>query len=595
VTTTPVHSYTPTSTVGKSRYGSDLIVDLMQRYDIPYVALNPGSTFRGIHDSLVNYGGNRPEIILCQHEKIAVQIAHGYAKAIGKPMAAIAHDTVGLLHATNGIYYAYLDRAPIMLMGATGPMDISRRRPNIDWIHTSVLQSQPIRDYVKWDSQPWGTQDVIDSFARAYRVATQQPQGPVYLCYDAAFQEDELEEELVLPDPNKTSAGTSFHADPAALDQLADWLVGARQPVLIAGYMARHKPSFYTLVELAEATGAAVIDQRNRFNFPTDHPLNISGAQGPLLRDADVVVGLDVKDLFGSLNRVDMNARTTSSILGANSKVAEIGLRDVAISKWSEEFQQLMPVDLQVIADTAAALPDLLARVRSRVANDSGAQERIRERTARIGQAHAEARKRWAEDAKKDADASPLTTARLATELSQAIQGTDYVLAGANAVINWFMRLNSVDKPERFLGSALGTATQIGLGLGAALAYKGTGKLVVNVQPDGDLMFDAGALWTAANSKIPMLVVMHNNHAYYNDWNHQIHIAEDRERPVENAWVGQAINDPAPDFAGLARSMGWYAEGPFNSPEGVQDALQRAVREVQAGRPALVDTVTQFQ
>ncbi len=583
------------SVLGKGRYGSDLIVDLMQRYDIPYVALNPGSTFRGLHDSLVNYGGNRPEIILCQHEKIAVQIAHGYAKATGRPMAAIAHDTVGLLHATNGIYYAYLDRAPIMLMGATGPMDTSRRRPNIDWIHTSILQSMPIRDYVKWDNQPFGSRDVVDSFARAYRVATQQPQGPVYLCYDVSFQEDELEEEFVLPDPNKTGAGTMFHADPAALDQLADWLVGARQPVLIAGYMGRHKPSFYTLVELAEATGAAVIDQRNRFNFPTDHPLNISGAQGPILREADVVIGLDVKDIFGSLNRVDMSNRTSSSILSSNAKVAEIGLRDVAISKWSEEFQQLMPVDLQVIADTASALPELLTRVRSRMANDPEAQARVRERTATIGRAHDEARKRWAEDAKKDWDASPMPTARLASEVSEAIKGQDYVLAGANAVVNWLLRLNSVDKPERFIGSALGTATQIGIGLGVALAYKGTGKLVVNIQPDGDLMFDAGALWTAAQSKIPMLVVMHNNHAYYNDWAHQIHIAEDRERPPENAWIGQAINDPAPDFAGLARSMGWYAEGPFESGEGVQEALQRAIKEVQAGRPALVDTVTQFQ
>jgi acetolactate synthase-1/2/3 large subunit len=581
--------------IGKGKYGSDLIVDLMQRYDIPYVALNPGSTFRGLHDSLVNYGANRPEIILCQHEKIAVQIAHGYAKALGKPMAAIAHDTVGLLHATNGIYYAYLDRAPIILMGATGPMDISRRRPNIDWIHTSIMQSAPIRDYVKWDSQPVGTADVVDSFARAYRVATQQPQGPVYLCYDAAYQEDLLEDEFVLPDPAKTTAGTAIHADPAALDQLADWLVGSKQPVLIAGYLGRNKQSFYTLVELAEALGAAVIDQRNRFNFPSDHPLNISGATGGVLGQADVVVGLDVKDLFGSLNRVDMSNRTTSSILSSSAKVAEIGLRDVAISKWSEEFQQLMPVDMQVIADTSAALPDLLARVRSRMAGDTAAQARAKERTEATGKVHADARARWAQDAKKDWDSTPISTARLASEVIEAVKGKDYVLSGANAVINWMLRLSSVDKPERFIGSALGTATQIGLGLGVGLAYRGTGKLVVDIQPDGDLMFDAGALWTAAQSKIPMLVIMHNNRAYYNDWNHQIHLAHERERPVENASIGQAINDPAPDFAGLARSMGWYAEGPFENAQGVQEAIQRAIKEVEAGRPALVDTVTQFQ
>ncbi|MPZ50499.1 MAG: hypothetical protein GEU75_14575 [Dehalococcoidia bacterium] len=229
------------------------------------------------------------------------------------------------------------------------------------------------------------------------------------------------------------------------------------------------------------------------------------------------------------------------------------------------------------------------------MAADPAAQARAKERAEATAKVHADARARWAEDAKKDWDAFPFTTARLGSEIAEAIKGHDYVLTGANAVINWMLRTTSVDKPERFIGSALGTATQIGLGLGVALAYRGTGKLVVDVQPDGDLMFDAGALWTAAQSKLPMLVVMHNNRAYYNDWNHQIHLAQERERPVENAYIGQAINDPAPDFAGLARSMGWYAEGPIENPADIQPALQRAIKEVQAGRPALVDTITQFQ
>jgi acetolactate synthase-1/2/3 large subunit len=579
--------------IGKGKYGSDLIVDLMQRYDIPYVALNPGSTFRGLHDSLVNYGGNQPEIILCQHEKIAVNIAHGYAKVTGRPMAAIAHDTVGLLHATNAIYYAYLDRVPVIVMGATGPMDIAKRRPNIDWIHTTVLQSDVVRQYVKWDRQPYGTADVIDSFARGYRVATQEPAGPVYLCYDAGFQEDPLEGEFALPEPGKTGPGSRLHADPAELERLAEWLVAARNPVIIAGYMARHHESFYRLVELAEACGAAVIDQRNRLNFPTNHPLNLSGLAQRILPDADLVLGLDVKDLYGALNRVDMSARTTQAATGPDCRVAEIGLRDIGISKWSDEFQQLMPVDMQIIADTSAALPELVARVRSRVAGDPEAQERIRRRSEETARTHTAARQRWQTEAHSDWDASPIATARLASEVWDAIKGTDWVLT-ANALSGWAPRLWDMEKPERWPGNSLGTATQIGISLGVALAYRGTGKLVVDIQPDGDLMFDAGALWTAAQMKLPMLVVMYNNRAYYNDWAHQIHIAEDRGRPVENAAIGQAITDPPPDFAGLARSMGWYAEGPIETPDGIAPALQRAIREVQAGRPALVDTVTQF-
>jgi acetolactate synthase-1/2/3 large subunit len=348
-------------------------------------------------------------------------------------------------------------------------------------------------------------------------------------------------------------------------------------------------------VQLAQAVGAAVIDQHSRFNFPSNHPLNLSGASGRYLGEADVVLGLDVKDLYGALNRVDMSARRSQPILAPGCRVAEIGLRDVNISKWSEEFQQLMPVDLQIIADTSAAMPELISRVRTRLAADPAAGTRVGQRSEAIGAIHAEARRRWQEDARKDWDASPLSTARLASEIGDAIRGSDWVVAGANAVANWMLRLQEFATPDRFIGSALGTATQIGLGLGVALAYRGTGKLVVNIQPDGDLMYDAGALWTAAQMRLPMLIVMHNNRAYYNDWAHQIHLAEERGRPVENASIGQAIDDPAPDFAGLARSMGWYAEGPFTSPEGVPEALRRAIKEVEAGRPALVDTVTQFQ
>ena len=575
---------TLTSSIGKGKYGSDLIVDLLQRFDIPYVALNPGSSFRGLHDSIVNYGANRPEIILAPHEKIAVQIAHGYAKVTGQPMAAIVHDTVGLLQATNAIYYAYLDRAPVIVLGATGPMDASRRRPGIDWIHTSNLQGQAVRDYVKWDYQPFGTKDVADSFARGYRVATQQPQGPVYLCYDVAFQEDPLQGEYALPDPARTGPGTPFHADPAALDKLADWLIAAEHPVIAVGYSARHKPSFQALVDLAEATGAVVIDQRERLNFPNKHPLNAASAGVP--DDADLMLAIDVINIAGPARRIMKDGRQIRS--------AELGLRDVNVSKWSAEYDELVPVDLQILADTAVALPDLVARVRSRLASDPAAQERIRTRREAYSEVHDATWRKWQEDAKQDRDASPLSTARLASEIWDVIKNEDWLLT-ANPLSGWAFKLWDFDKPERFGGLELGTATQIGASLGIGLAYKGTGKLVVDINPDGDLMYDLGALWVAAQMKIPMLVVMYNNRAYYNDWNHQIHMAEERGRPDEYAWIGQSINDPPPDFAAIARGMGWYAEGPIEKPDGLADALRRALKEVQAGRPALVDSVTQFR
>ena len=575
-------------------YGSDLIVDLLKRYAIPHISLNPGSTFRGLHDSLVNYGGNNPPLILCPHEEIAVQIAHGYAKATGRPMAAIVHDTVGLLHCAMAVYYAYLDRVPLILLGATGPLDPARRRPHIDWIHTSVLQAQPIRDFIKWDRQPVSAAEVVDSFARGYRVAMQEPQGPVYLCYDAAFQEEALDSGPAMPDPSRYSSGTRAHPDPHALESLAGLLTNAALPVIIAGYAGRNAESFNALVKLAEATGAAVIDLNQRLNFPTTHPLNVSYTQKELISQADVILAIDVKDLYGPLVETDRVARRTRLVIPADCRIAEIGYRDVNISRWSDEFQQLVPVELQIIADSSVALPMLLDLVQARVRDDTAAQARIRTRTEHVSRIHHEARARWQAEAKNDWDAVPMTTARLASEIWEAIRGEDWVLT-ANTLEEWALKLWDFDCPQRHPGKSLGTATQIGLSLGVALAYRGSGKIVVDIQPDGDLMFDAGALWVAANQRLPILVVMYNNHAYYNDWEHQIRLAEQRGTPVENASIAQALADPAPDFAGLARAMGWYAEGPIQDPRQVSAALARALQVVKRGQPALVDTVTRFR
>ncbi|MFZ0721324.1 MAG: thiamine pyrophosphate-binding protein, partial [Xanthobacteraceae bacterium] len=200
----------------KKAWQSDVIVDLLRRYDFPYIALNPGASYRGLHDSLVNYGGNYPPILLCQHEKIAVQIAHGYAKATGRPMVAIVHDIVGMLHATMGIYYAYIDRCPVFVIGATGPMDESRRRPFIDWIHTANVNGEQLRHYVKWDYQPASIEGVPDSFARAYAAMMTEPQGPIYMCYDAWLQEQPLEKDVALPPPSANKVPVPMAADNAA-------------------------------------------------------------------------------------------------------------------------------------------------------------------------------------------------------------------------------------------------------------------------------------------------------------------------------------------------------------------------------------------
>jgi acetolactate synthase I/II/III large subunit len=567
-------------------YGSDLIVDLLRSFDIEYAALNPGSSFRGLHDSLVNYGRNRPEIIQCPHEEVALGVAHGYAKVTGRPMAAIVHDVVGLLHGSMAIYYAYLDRVPVLVLGATGPMDITRRRPHIDWIHTAVAQGGAVRDYTKWDYQPTGAEDVAESFARAYRVATTDPQGPVYLVYDAGFQEARLEQDVDMPDPECVRP-TRLAPDPEAIERLAGWLARASNPVVVTEHVGRHPEAVAMLVELAELLGCAVVDFGDRLCFPNVHPLNLTGADD-VLAGADLVLALDVRDFHGALVKVDRVQRTTVSRIVAGCRLVEIGLGDLGIRSWSQEFQRLQPTELSILADTSLALPILTAAVRRHLGSAAGVEERARRHAIR----HAALRRAWAERARAARDQVPIATAHMAGVVGEVIKDTDWVLT-ANTVRDWARRLWTFDQPHRHPGQSLGTATQIGISLGVALAHRGSGRLVVDLQPDGDLLFDAAALWVASYHRIPMLVVMYNNRAYYNDWEHQVLVARERGRDEGMAYLGMELNRPAPDFAGLARSFGWWAEGPVERPADLRVAIERA-RDVVLGqgRPALVDVVT---
>jgi acetolactate synthase-1/2/3 large subunit len=573
----------------KKAWQSDVIVDLIKHYGFPYIALNPGASYRGLHDSLVNYGGNDPPILLCQHEKIAVQIAHGYAKATGRPMAAIVHDVVGMLHATMGIYYAYIDRCPVFVIGATGPMDESRRRPFIDWIHTANVNGEQLRHYVKWDYQPASIEGVPDSFARAYAAMMTEPQGPIYMCYDAWLQEQPLDKDVALPKPSTNKVPVAMAADTVALGEVADRLLAAKYPVLMAEYVARSPQGFDNLVALAETVGAAVFDVHARLNFPNRHPLNLS-CEKEIFRDADLILMLDVRDWEKSTHFIDRSKRQVMPHYGPDCQMIDIGFGEINLSKWSMDYARMPTCSLRVLGDTLTAIPELTRLCRERIAKDAGLAQRIAARTEAVTQKHDALFKSWVAAAQQDWDGVPIALPRLASEMWSVIKDEDWVLTACN-LQEWVYKLWDFDKPYRHPGQALGTGTQIGVSLGVALAHRGKGRLVIDIQPDGDLMFDAGALWSAAKNNIPLLIVMYNNRAYYNDWEHQIRVAHHRGTPVERAYIAQDITGPEPDFATMAKSMGWYAEGPIEKPSDIAPALRRAIAQVKAGKPALVDTV----
>src|SRR4029077_3037045 len=378
-----------------ARYGSDLIVDLMKILGIEYVALNPGSSFRGIHDSLVNYESGRrpnPELVLCCHEEIAVAVAHGYAKATGKPMAAIVHNVVGLQHASMAIYNAWCDRTPILVMGGTGPMNSAKRRPWIDWIHTALVQGNLVRDFVKWDNQPVGIEAIPSSMMRGYRIAMSDPTGPIYLCFDVTDQESAIEKEIPLPNPTCSRPPAPLQAEAEAIKEAARLLSSAQNPVIVADYLGRNNDAVLSLVQLADLLSIPVIDLGARLNFPNTHALNLTGRNQQLVADADVILGLDVMDLYGTLVKQDSTTHATVPAIKPNCKVIHVTLADISMRGWTSDFQELAPVDLPIVANTRVFLPALIEEIqRQGKISKSVVEDRCKSITAQ----HEEIHTRW--------------------------------------------------------------------------------------------------------------------------------------------------------------------------------------------------------
>ena len=362
---------------------------------------------------------------------------------------------------------------------------------------------------------------------------------------------------------------------------------------MVLGYPGRDPEAFGLLVKLAELVGIGAQDTHWRLNFPNRHPLAVSDTE--IIDDADCVLFVDVKDMVKPTHRTDRLARKVVSRLAPDCRVLSMGFADMGISSWSEDYAQLIPALHTVATDTSVGLPLQLAACRRLLADEPAGRTAEREEwKATLTELHDRTFAAWAEEAAASADQSPpVATAQLASAVYEVVQEHDWVLTAGTAA-EWALRLWDFDLPHRHPGKQLGTATQIGISLGVALAHKDSGKLVVNLQPDGELMFDVGALWVASRYQLPMLTVMFNNRAYYNDWEHQERLAEQRGTPVGRARIGMAIDEPEPDFATIARGFGWHAEGPITDPAQVVEAVRRAAAHVlETGGPALVDVVCQ--
>lgn len=579
-------------------FGSDVVVDLLADLDIEFIAFAPGATFRGLHDSLVNYRDD-VQIVQCLHEGISVAVAHGYAKAAGKPMAVALHDVVGLQQASMAIYNAWCDRVPVLLLGGSGPADAAKRRPWIDWIHTANVQADQVRNYTKWDDQPASLEAVPEAVLRAHQLAVSEPKGPVYVCLDSEIQERAVLGQPPGPHASQIAKPRPLSASDEDLAMLAEWLIEARSPVAVANGVGRDPAAFAALVELAELTGLGVVDTENDYNksalnFPMAHPLNVSADQTSAIADADLVIGLEARDLFGVLNTVDTKASTSTSLLTPKARVVHVTTGHLVGGSWTSDHQRLQPLDIHLPAELRSTLRTLVEKVRQSLGSDVAARERSALRVRRISERTRSQRAQWEAHARATATEDEVTWPYLAFVLGELLQADEFVLANGH-LGNWVHRLWDIDRPDRYIGDNGGGGLGYGLGasIGVALAQQGSGRFVVNIASDGDSLFTPSALWTIAHLRLPILIVMDNNRAYNNSVEHAEKIARARQRPVERRFIGTAIEDPNVDFAMLARSFGIAAEGPVIDPADLPAALGRAIDVVRDDRrPALVDVVT---
>src|SRR5580692_9479920 len=425
------------------RPGSDFMVDVIKTLGFEYVAANPGSAFRGIHESLINYGGNKaPELLTCCHEESSVAVAHGYFKIEGKPMLVMAHGTVGLQHASMAIYNAYADRVPLYLL-LGNIQDGAWRRSDVEWAHSVQDAASMVRDYTKWDDSPVSLGGFAESAIRAYKIAMTPPMEPVVIVADAVLQEEpipEADRRLQIP---KLTLASPPAGDYGAVKQAAKMLVDAENPVIVAGRVARTPEGIDLMIQLAETLQAGVSGCHLRMNFPTAHALYGAGSVG----SADVVLGLELPDLWQvthtqtPVNRFGMESKR---ITKPGAKVITIFAGDLFGKSNYQDFGRYDEVDLAIAADAQATLPLLIEECRKLITADRKAA--IAQRGAKLAEVSKRNRERDIEQAAWGWDSSPVSTARMAAELWNQIKSEDWSLVSdLTFVSNWPGRLWEFD------------------------------------------------------------------------------------------------------------------------------------------------------
>src|SRR3954465_13133135 len=406
--------------------GSDFMVDVIKTLGIKYCPANCASSYRGIHESLINYGGNKmPEFLTCMHEESAVAMGHGYFKVAGKPLMTLCHGTVGLQHAAMAIYNAWCDRVPMIVIGGN-ELDAATRPPSVPTFHSAQDINALVRDFTKWDDTPVSLQHFAQSMLRAYKIAMAPPYGPVMIALDGGLQQEPVKshggEKLYIPRYVPTSPP---QGDSGAVKEAAKLLAEAQNPVIVADRAARTPNGVKLLVQLAEALQARVIDQGGRMNFPRTHYLN---APPTTVSNADVILGLELSDFWGTVtaytDKGEHGSGVNSTRIKPGPKLMSVSAVELNTKANYQDFQRFQVIDVQMAADAEATLPALIEAVRSAI--PAARKMAIEQRAAVAKKAYAEQQARTKEAAAIAWDASPISTARLCMETFNAVKGLDW-------------------------------------------------------------------------------------------------------------------------------------------------------------------------
>ena len=563
-----VHDKPVAGRAGETFWGSDAIALILRELAVPYIALVPGASYRGLHDSIVNLLGNRaPQMVLCVHEETAVAIAHGYAKVTDKMMASGLHANIGLMRATMAIYNAWCDRASILILGATGPWDATQRRPWIDWIHTSTDQGGLIRNFTKWDNQPGSPGAATEALLRASQIAQTAPRGPVYINLEVAMQENKLGPLPRLPDPARNAPPQAPQPSAALVAEAAVLLSHAKSPVILAGRCSRSVAGWHARIALAEKLNAPVCTNiKLAAAFPTDHRLHaaapgayLTDEARAMVREADVVLSLDYLDLAGTLSQAFGDKPVTA-------KIIQVSCDQHNHRGGGADHFGLPPMDVYLMCETDAAVPLLLDAV-----------------SARVGLAKV--------PATPTLPNAPNAVSLRGVGLALEAATKNIAVCYTRFPLGWNGAYTHFRHPLDYIGhdGGAGVGSGPGMTVGAALALKGSGRIAIALVGDGDFLMGNTAIWTAAHYQIPCLIIVCNNRSFFNDERHQGQMAVKRSRPEENRWIGQRIDDPPVDIAAMARSQGALGIGPIEKTEDILPAIQQGIAAVREGAPCVID------